>query len=150
MVQQLYLMKAHEFAFKCFTGKESTCQSRRQGFDPWVGNILWRVKWQTTPVFLPGKSHGRRSLVGCKELNVTEWLRMSTHGSAGQRRLCSRLSLARASYLGNFAPDVSYLPLWNSWPAWTVLTVMSEEREINQKHAGTFKPLLQARLLTSC
>jgi len=38
-----------------------------------------------------------------------------------------------ASSLGNFAPDVSYLPLWNSWPAWTVLMVMSEERETNQK-----------------
>ena len=28
-------------------------------------NILWRRKWQSTPVLLPGKSHGRRSLVGC-------------------------------------------------------------------------------------
>ena len=34
------------------------------GFDPWVGKIPWRRKWQPTPVFLPGKSHGRRSLVG--------------------------------------------------------------------------------------
>ena len=25
----------------------------------------WRRKWQPTPVFLPGKSHGQRSLVGC-------------------------------------------------------------------------------------
>ena len=30
----------------------------------WVGKILWRRKWQPTPVFLPGKSHGQRSLVG--------------------------------------------------------------------------------------
>ena len=30
-----------------------------------VGKILWRRKWQPTPVFLPGKSHGQRSLVGC-------------------------------------------------------------------------------------
>ena len=30
----------------------------------WVGKIPWRRKWQPTPVFLPGKSHGRRSLVG--------------------------------------------------------------------------------------
>ena len=30
----------------------------------WVRKILWRSKWQTTPVFLPGKSHGQRSLVG--------------------------------------------------------------------------------------
>ena len=29
-----------------------------------VGKILWRRKWQPTPVFLPGKSHEQRSLVG--------------------------------------------------------------------------------------
>ena len=34
------------------------------GFDPWVGKILWRRKWQPTPVLLPGKSHGWKSLVG--------------------------------------------------------------------------------------
>ena len=33
-------------------------------FDPWVGKIPWRRKWQPTPVFLPGKSHGQRSLGG--------------------------------------------------------------------------------------
>ena len=34
------------------------------GFNPWVGKIPWRRKWQPTPVFLPGKSHGQRSLMG--------------------------------------------------------------------------------------
>ena len=33
-------------------------------FDPWVGKIPWRRKWQSTPEFLPGKSHGQRSLEG--------------------------------------------------------------------------------------
>ena len=33
-------------------------------FNPWVGKIPWGRKWQPTPVFLPGESHGRRSLVG--------------------------------------------------------------------------------------
>ena len=47
-------------------------------FDPWVGKISWR-KWQPTSVFLPGKSHGQRSLMGYspwgrKELDTTEWL----------------------------------------------------------------------------
>ena len=52
---------------------QSVClQCGRPGFDPWVGNIPWRRKWQSTPVLLPGKSHGQRSLVGyspwgCKE-----------------------------------------------------------------------------------
>ena len=44
----------------------------------------WRRKWQPTPVFLPGKSHGQRSLAGYsprghKELDTTEWLNTQTH-----------------------------------------------------------------------
>ena len=38
-------------------------QCGRPGFDPWVGKIPQRRKWQPTPVLLPGKSHGQRSLV---------------------------------------------------------------------------------------
>ena len=61
---------------------ESAGQCRRHGFDPWVRRIPWRRKWQPTPVFLPGKSHGQRSLAsyspwGHKESDRTEWL--STH-----------------------------------------------------------------------
>ena len=37
---------------------------KRRGFNPWVGKIPWRRKWQPTPVFLPGEFHGQRSLVG--------------------------------------------------------------------------------------
>ena len=37
---------------------------RSLGFDPWVEKIPWRRKWQPTPVFLPGESHGQRSLAG--------------------------------------------------------------------------------------
>ena len=59
-------------------GKESTCQCRRCEFDLWVGKISWRRKWQPTPVFLSGKSHGQRSLVGYspwghQESDTTEW-----------------------------------------------------------------------------
>ena len=46
------------------SGKESTCQCKRCRFDPWVRKIPWRRKWQPSPVFLPGKSHGQRNLVG--------------------------------------------------------------------------------------
>ena len=48
-------------------GQEFTGQCgrrRRRGIDPWVGKIPWSRKWQPTPVFLPGKSHGQRSLAG--------------------------------------------------------------------------------------
>ena len=45
---------------------KSIClQYGRPEFDLWVRNIPWRRKWQPTPVFLPGKFHGWRSLVGC-------------------------------------------------------------------------------------
>ena len=47
--------------------KESACQCRRhkrRGYNPWVGKILWRRKWQPTLVFLPRKFHGQKSLVG--------------------------------------------------------------------------------------
>ena len=47
------------------SGDESVClQCRRHGFHPWVGKIPWRRQWQPTPVILPGKFHGWRSLVG--------------------------------------------------------------------------------------
>ena len=62
------------------SGKKPACQCRRHkrcGFDPCVRMIPWRRAWQPTPVFLPGESHGQRSLVGSspygyKELAMTE------------------------------------------------------------------------------
>ena len=45
-------------------GEESASQHKIHRFDPWVGKILWRRKWQSTPVFLPGKSHGQTSVAG--------------------------------------------------------------------------------------
>ena len=44
-------------------GKRVCLQCERPGFDPWVGKIALRRKWHPTPVLLPWKSHGRRSLV---------------------------------------------------------------------------------------
>ena len=59
---------SHGGRFICYprwlSGKESSCQCWRGRFDPWVGKIPWRRKWQPTPVFLPGESHGQRSLAG--------------------------------------------------------------------------------------
>ena len=59
--------------------------------DPWVRKILWRRKWQPTPFFLPGESHGQRSLMGyspcgCKESDMTEATVAHTH-------ICSKTSL---------------------------------------------------------
>ena len=62
-------------------------------FNP--GKIPWRRSWQESPVFLPGESHGQRSLVGygpwsCKELDTTERLTLSLftwliHAVVGQK-----------------------------------------------------------------
>ena len=38
--------------------KNLPAKSGGHGFVPWVGKIPWRRKWQLTPIFLPGKSHG--------------------------------------------------------------------------------------------
>ena len=62
------------------SGKESDCQCRRHktcSFDPWVVKIPWGRKQQVPLVFLPGKSHGQRSLVaysldGGRESDMTE------------------------------------------------------------------------------
>ena len=61
-------------------GKEPACQCRSCKiceFNPWVRKIPWRWAWQPTPVFLPGESHGQRSMVGyspwgSKKSNTTE------------------------------------------------------------------------------
>ena len=45
---------------------------RRPGFNPSVGKIPWRRKWQPTPVFLPGESQGWGNLVGCHLRGRTE------------------------------------------------------------------------------
>ena len=63
------------------SGKESACQCRDirdVGSIPELERIPWKSKWQPTPVFLPGKSHGQRSLEGYspwgrKELDTTDW-----------------------------------------------------------------------------
>jgi len=44
----------------------------RSGFDPWVGKIPYKRRWQPVPVFLPEKSHGQRSLVGCNPWGCKE------------------------------------------------------------------------------
>ena len=42
--------------------KESSCNFRRPGFNPWVGKSPWRREWQPNPGLLPEESHGQRSL----------------------------------------------------------------------------------------
>ena len=97
-------------------GKEPICNARddlqcwRPGFDPWVGKMPWRRKWQHTPLFLPRKSHGQRSLVG-----YTLWCHKSDtavithHSSTYKLPLCSVLQRLDLPWLSQ-TPDAS-LPL---------------------------------------
>ena len=57
---------------------QETCRRhKRLRFESWVRKTLWSKKWQLTPVFSPGESHGQISLAGYspwghKELDTTE------------------------------------------------------------------------------
>ena len=89
------------------SGKEPVCQCRRHkklGFDPWVGKTSCSRKQKTALVFLPGESHGQRSLVGHspqdrKKSGLTQWLSTMTH-------LCSGAVLDFLSASGETGPSV--------------------------------------------
>ena len=95
------------------SSKESTCQCSRCGFNLWVRKIPWRRKRQPTLLFLPGKSHGQRSLATKQQQR--EW-----HYSIGnllqghnlcnpnlvwqsfwQPSLCSRFRLFKGTFYTN-------------------------------------------------
>ena len=60
--------------------KESACNAGDLGLILGSGRFLWRRKWQPTPVFLPGESHGQRSLVGYSPWGLQSRTRLSdTH-----------------------------------------------------------------------
>ena len=69
-------------------------QCRRPRFVSWVRKILKRRKWQSTPVFLTGESHGQRSLAGynpwgCKKSDTTEQL---THSCSKKKRQFKKMN----------------------------------------------------------
>ena len=94
--QQIWWLRQYRVCLQC----------GRLGFDPWVGKIPWRRKWQPTPVLLPEKSHGRRSLVGYgpwsrKELDMTGETSLVVsiiHTVLKQYRCLSSLSCMRYVY----------------------------------------------------
>ena len=70
----------------------SSVQCNRPRFNSCIGKIPWRRKWQRTPVSLPGKSHGQRSLVDCsprgrKESDMTERLHFTLSFDPASRDL---------------------------------------------------------------
>ena len=73
----------------------ATAGDTRQTLHPWVGKIPWSRKWQTTPVFLPGKFHGekesgRLQLIGSLRVG-RDWATKHTHmGSSSQKKESKR------------------------------------------------------------
>ena len=112
-------------------GKRVCPQCRRLRFNPWVGQIPWRRKWQATPIFSPGEFHGQRSLTGyspwgCKESDTTG--RISLHFTSlltvPKQGTTQRLGKGR---LANYCLD-SYSVLENSKAAIFVMCKLSEAR----------------------
>ena len=60
---QSTVLSKHEFP-QWLSSKKSTCKAGAAGgrFSPWVWKMPWRTAWPRTPVFLPGESHGQRTL----------------------------------------------------------------------------------------
>ena len=66
-LDKLHISMSYSVIRRWHSGNESAWQCKRHKewrFNPWIGKIPWSRKLQPTPVFLPGKFHGQRNLVG--------------------------------------------------------------------------------------
>ena len=54
------------------TGLRGKAQAGEDRMRTWIGKIPWRRKWQPTPVFLSGESHGQKSLAGYSPARVAK------------------------------------------------------------------------------
>ena len=115
-------------------GEAVTGKENEGGFRA-ASNIYWRRQWHPTPVLLPGKSHGRRSLGGCspwgrKESDMTEWLHfhfyalekeMATHSSV----LAWRIPGMRSHRVGHAWSDLAVAVVINTWSELAVAVVIT-------------------------
>ena len=63
------------YKIKGFPGSSESKESACSAGDPRVRKIPWRSEWQPTRVFLPGKTHGKRSLAGYSPwIHKESWL----------------------------------------------------------------------------
>ena len=89
----------------------------RPGIDPWVGKIPRRRNWQPTPGFLPGESHGQRTLAGyspwgCKEADTTEAVNTFTSKKKGWGKLCENHNPIHRASWGPCSPGKSSPHTW--------------------------------------
>ena len=145
--------------------------ARRHEFNPWVEKIPRRRAWQPTPVFLPGKSHGQRSLVGYspwgrKELDTTEQLRTcmwdfssltrdQTHSPCIRRQsfnFWTPRGVPRNSFeLGDLNFLVSSIPVLSFSPncIYYICNILPVYLGINDSHWNKGKALLEADIFSS-
>ena len=112
----------------------------RRGFDPWIGKFPLRRAWKLTPGFLPGESHGQKSLAGYspggrKKLKTTE--RLSTHHQNGVFWLIS-LKLLK-NYNWNLFQ--TYIKIEHKINSHIVIT--TENYQILVNHISSIQPPIQ-------
>ena len=94
-------------------------ECRRPGFNPWIGKIPWRRKWQPTPLLLPGESHGQRSLAGYTSIVLQrvahEWNNFVDKGPSSQRYGFSSSHV----WMWELDHKESWVP--QNWCFWTVV-----------------------------
>ena len=115
------------------SGEEPACRCRRcqrRRFDAWVGKILWGRTWHPTPVFLPGKSYGQKSLAGYSPWGHEE-LDMTEHARA----------------LGGADGGIEVGKAWSVWgltDAWKVGYICSTRSCISEQHPHSLPSLPRA------
>ena len=154
----------HSGLLRCRSGKEYACQCmrhKRRGFHPWVRKIYWSRKWQPTPVFLPGKLHGQRSLAGYIVHEVAKnWTQRSdwvhTHGltvgswynsSSYHLQWSQRLNLK--SLLGFVAMGEPLLKAWNIWRIFRFLKKKSVSIKSKKRIRSIVNPNFYAQCIYS-
>ena len=117
------------------------CPSRRHGFDPWSGKIYCRRKWQLTPVFLPGKYHAQRNLVGYSQ-------------STGSQRFGHDLTTKRQQQMYVVLPKCSEKFIVSSLSSFTLTRItmldVTSSNHLQRQKTGPLLPLcLQLPCLAS-
>ena len=83
-----------------------SCIAGRCALDPWIGKMSWRKKWQPTPLFLPGKSYGQRSLAGYSPWSHEKsWTRLSSWTTVTAARLNVPVSTTSRSAIRDLGWD---------------------------------------------
>ena len=125
--------------------------SRRCRFSRWLGKIFWNRKWQPTPIILPGKSHGQRSLVGyspwgCKESDMTEQLNkknmLMITAKLTMHLLCEGdkprafqigITILTAGLQKKQQPSIAFIQRQKNWCFWTVVLEKTLESPLDCK-----------------